>query len=281
MAKRPSFQFYPADWLRDLALRSCSAAARGLWIDMMCFMHEGADYGYLKVGDKVITEPVLASMVGIEQGVLKGLLNELKEADVFSVDENGCIYSRRMVRDESLREKRAAGGKKGASHGHKGGRPKKITPYNQSKGVIEGVTKGVDQGVIEGVLKKGQNNPPSSSSSSSIIYISKEGGDYFRIGLKLFEQKPSEYLDQNHRQTVEKFMMSMFRGLELGDIYRRMDEEYYGYEFNSENHLRNSFKSVGEKMLKDRNKGGKANTDKEPGTGFVRRQKPMGAVRHG
>ena len=52
--KRPSFQFYPSDWLRDTALRSCSMGARGLWMDMICYMHEGNPYGYLKVGDKVI-----------------------------------------------------------------------------------------------------------------------------------------------------------------------------------------------------------------------------------
>ena len=30
---RPSFQFYPDDWLADAGLRMGSFAARGLWID--------------------------------------------------------------------------------------------------------------------------------------------------------------------------------------------------------------------------------------------------------
>ena len=29
--KRPAFQFYPSDWRKDMALQSCSVAARGLW----------------------------------------------------------------------------------------------------------------------------------------------------------------------------------------------------------------------------------------------------------
>ena len=45
--KRPSFQFYPGDWLRDPALRACSLAARGLWADVLCYMHQGAPYGHL------------------------------------------------------------------------------------------------------------------------------------------------------------------------------------------------------------------------------------------
>lgn len=52
--KRPAFQFYPGDWLRSTDLRSCSVGARGLWIDMICLMHEGTPYGHLKVNQKVI-----------------------------------------------------------------------------------------------------------------------------------------------------------------------------------------------------------------------------------
>jgi hypothetical protein len=112
--KRPSFQFYPSDWLRDTALRSCSTGARGLWIDMICFMHEGSPYGYLKVADKVILPPNLARMVGETLEVVEGWLNELHEAGVYDID-NGAIFSRRMIRDEELRQKRAEGGKLGGN----------------------------------------------------------------------------------------------------------------------------------------------------------------------
>lgn len=112
--KRPSFQFYPSDWLRDTALRSCSTGARGLWIDMICFMHEGSPYGYLKVSDKVILPSNLARMVGETLEVVEGWLHELEEAGVYDVD-NGAIYSRRMIRDEELRQKRAEGGKLGGN----------------------------------------------------------------------------------------------------------------------------------------------------------------------
>jgi len=112
--KRPSFQFYPSDWLRDTALRSCSTGARGLWIDMICFMHEGTPYGYLKVADKVILPSNLARMVGESVEVVADWLLELQEAGVYDVD-NGAIFSRRMIRDEELRQKRAEGGKLGGN----------------------------------------------------------------------------------------------------------------------------------------------------------------------
>ena len=112
--KRPSFQFYPSDWLRDTALRSCSAGARGLWIDMICFMHEGNPYGYLKVGDKVILADNLHRMVGETLEVVERWLDELSTAGVYDI-ENGVICSRRMIRDEELRQKRAEGGKLGGN----------------------------------------------------------------------------------------------------------------------------------------------------------------------
>ena len=112
--KRPSFQFYPSDWLRDTALRSCSTGARGLWIDMICFMHEGNPYGYLKVGDKVILADNLHRMVGETLEVVTGWLNELSTAGVYDVDK-GVICSRRMIRDEELRQKRSEGGKLGGN----------------------------------------------------------------------------------------------------------------------------------------------------------------------
>jgi hypothetical protein len=113
--KRPSFQFYPGDWLRDTALRTCSLGARGLWIDMICLMHEGSVYGYLKVGNKVILPNNLARMVGATLHEIEGWLAELEDAAVYSKDGEGCIFSRRMIRDEEVRESRAAGGIKGGN----------------------------------------------------------------------------------------------------------------------------------------------------------------------
>jgi hypothetical protein len=59
--KRPADQFYPGDWLNDAALRACSLAARGLWKDMNCIMHQGHPYGHLtrpaKDGDEASFVP--------------------------------------------------------------------------------------------------------------------------------------------------------------------------------------------------------------------------------
>lgn len=121
--KRPAFQFYPGDWLRSADLRSCSVGARGLWIEMICLMHDGSPYGYLKVNNKVILPHNLARMVGATTQEVEGWLAELSDAGVYSLDGD-CIYSRRMVKDEEIRAKRAAGG-------HLGGNPALLNQENK------------------------------------------------------------------------------------------------------------------------------------------------------
>lgn len=154
--KRPAFQFYPADWLRDMALRSCSVAARGLWMDMMCLMHDGTPYGFLKTNAKVICAQALSRMVGEPLMQVQGWLHELLEAGVAAEDEFGCIYSRRMIRDEEKRETRAACGALGGNPQLK----------KQTKGSPEKVNHTEDT-KVEGRLTCEVNQKPTPSSSSS------------------------------------------------------------------------------------------------------------------
>jgi hypothetical protein len=103
--KRPSFQFYPADWRNDAGLRMCSMAARGLWVEMLCVMHTCERYGHLQVGGKSVSSRDLSRMIGADVKSVNRLLSELEQHTVFSRDENGIIYSRRMVSDEVGRGK--------------------------------------------------------------------------------------------------------------------------------------------------------------------------------
>ncbi|UUM20862.1 hypothetical protein [Mycoavidus sp. SF9855] len=113
--KRPAFQFYPADWRKDSALQSCSVAARGLWIEMLCIMHECEPYGQLAINGKAMSIVQLARLIGETEKMVKGLLNELESAGVFSRTQTDCIYSRRMVNDEHLRVIRANSGRLGGN----------------------------------------------------------------------------------------------------------------------------------------------------------------------
>ena len=105
--KRPAFQFYPADWRKDAALQSCSMSAQGLWMNLLCVMHECDPYGHLSVNEKPMNTVQIARLVGMAQKDCEKLLIELAEAGVSATSEVGFVFSRRMVRDERIRNIRA------------------------------------------------------------------------------------------------------------------------------------------------------------------------------
>lgn len=113
--KRPAFQFYPADWRKDPALSTCSLAARGLWIELMCVAHEAENYGVLAINGRPMTIQQIARSVGESVPAVTKLMGELEGAGVFSRDETGSVFSRRMVKDERLRDVRAAAGRLGGN----------------------------------------------------------------------------------------------------------------------------------------------------------------------
>jgi hypothetical protein len=87
------------DWQHDIALRACSLEARGLWMDLLCIMHEGSPVGHLTINGRPMTikEMTINSRISIIR--CRKLLEELEKAAVFSRSENGTIFCRRMVRD--------------------------------------------------------------------------------------------------------------------------------------------------------------------------------------
>jgi hypothetical protein len=62
MSGQPWFKFYPASWRSDPALRTCSISARGLWIDLLCLMHESEPAGYLLLNGRPVPISVLGNL---------------------------------------------------------------------------------------------------------------------------------------------------------------------------------------------------------------------------
>jgi len=145
MSARPWVKFFPADWRSDPALRMCSLPARGLWMEMLCVMHEATPRGHLVVNGKPMHPRQLAGLAGCSVDEVTDHLNELADAGVYSTDESGVIICRRMVRETERSEK-------GKAFGSMGGNPT----------LVRGVGQGV-KGRGEETLK-GANNPYIASS---------------------------------------------------------------------------------------------------------------------
>lgn len=168
--KLPAMQFYPGDWRKDPGVQSCCLAARGLWIEMLFLMHESTPRGFLELNERPLSDAQLARLTGTSLDELTLLIQELETAGVFSRDERGVIFSRRMHRDEYIRQIRSDAGKKGAVHGHKGavhgskgGRPK-MTEIESENNPAK-----TRQKTRQSAQQKTRPKPPPSSSSSEGI----------------------------------------------------------------------------------------------------------------
>lgn len=108
--------------MKDADVRRCSIFARGLLIDLLCLCFESKRRGVLCEADGVTPwsndDIVNALSGGSREQLLEGMA-ELERKGVLSRDDNGCLYSRRMVRDEEIRGKRAESGSIGGKQNGK------------------------------------------------------------------------------------------------------------------------------------------------------------------
>ncbi len=110
----------------------CCGAARGLWMEMLCIMHDAIPRGYLCVGTLTVTPQQLANLAGFPLKECQSLLKELEAANVFSRDDTG-IYSRRMKKDTERAVVDKANGKGGGNPNLKRG----VNPPDKAAGAQE------------------------------------------------------------------------------------------------------------------------------------------------
>lgn len=115
MAKNPAFQFYVYDWQTDRRLQLCSARARGVWIELMCLMHDGDPYGHLTVNGRKLDLKSVATLTHLSLKSVRSGIQELEKNGVIKVTTDGVYYCSRMVKDEQLRQVRREAGKLGGN----------------------------------------------------------------------------------------------------------------------------------------------------------------------
>lgn len=116
MSKLPAIQFYVGDWKKDSGVQSLSYHDRGVWFEILCLMHESDQRGKLLLNGKKMPEDALARVLGLDNQSLTTTLTTLLTYGVTSVcEETGALCSRRMIRDEKLRQIRKEAGSKGGN----------------------------------------------------------------------------------------------------------------------------------------------------------------------
>jgi len=115
VGKLPAFQFYPGDWRKDPGIQSLDYFDRGVWFEIMCFMHESTERGVLLLNGRPMTDDSLARLLGLDNQKLSSTLTRLMESGVAHRRDDGAIFNRRMIRDEQIRYIRAEAGKRGGN----------------------------------------------------------------------------------------------------------------------------------------------------------------------
>lgn len=106
--------FYIGDWRKATDVQALPLEAKAVWFEMLLYMWESTERGFLTVNRKPIPESALARMLGLHEDLLKQNLKLCLDFGVASIRESdGAIYCRRMVRDQEIREKRQKAGSLG------------------------------------------------------------------------------------------------------------------------------------------------------------------------
>ncbi len=161
-SERPSFQFYPNDWLGDHALQTCSPKTIGVFSNLMCLMHKCRPYGHLSdPNSNPLSVQKISRLCLISVSILRSSLYELERNTVLKRNQKGVLYSKRMVGDERLRVLRSEAGKSG-------GNPNLVNQEDNQEDNQNGKQNSTTK-------VKQKQTPSSSSSSSSSISLKKQG----------------------------------------------------------------------------------------------------------
>jgi hypothetical protein len=114
MPKQPYIQFFTGDWLKDPKLSLCSPATRGIWIDILCAIHEVQNGAHVQGTVRELARLCRADSSEMAEAITE--LEKTKAADISrEADDLIVITCRRIARQLELKQHRSEAGSKGGS----------------------------------------------------------------------------------------------------------------------------------------------------------------------
>ncbi len=174
---KPSFQFYPGDWLRDPGVRRLSPREKGVYLELLILMFEsGGQTNKMSLNELMnsVNFRLEENEIGANNEetcsvdvVFARVIDRLLECGVIHKSSNGGYFNKRMLRDldvdTSLSEKRAEAGRLGSE--------KRWQNHDKAKWQNDGKPIANQNGkpIANGWQNKMANDSYSSSTSTSII----------------------------------------------------------------------------------------------------------------
>lgn len=102
MTKLPWFKFFPTWWLGDTELSKCTSATRGVWMDLLCAMHQSGRSGELRGTTDQIARLARCSTAELTQALTE--LQTTGTADVTFRNNDVTVINRLMKREHKERK---------------------------------------------------------------------------------------------------------------------------------------------------------------------------------
>lgn len=102
MGKLPYIQFYVSDWLSDPNVSMLSPLSRGIWIDILCSMHNNGRSGEISGSVQQFSRLTRSTVEEFEFAIKE--IKETKTADVIFCNSNVTVINRRMNRESKDRD---------------------------------------------------------------------------------------------------------------------------------------------------------------------------------
>lgn len=101
----PFFPFYVGAWQKNVQIKSCSQAAKGVLIETLCLMWECEERGVLAASNRPILDKDWAMMVGGNMDVTLNCIAELFDRKVLERNPLGAAIYKPFVEAENKRRK--------------------------------------------------------------------------------------------------------------------------------------------------------------------------------
>lgn len=120
LRNQPYLPLYVNDFSNDLNVKRCSSSSVGVYIMLMCVLHQSHEYGILILRKNEKKHPdqvknfatLLIKLMPFDIIEIEAALNELLDNEVLKLDGDKLIQ-KRMVKDGIISDKRSKAGKKG------------------------------------------------------------------------------------------------------------------------------------------------------------------------
>jgi hypothetical protein len=155
--KLPWFKFNPSWWTSDPELSKCTPATRGVWIDLICAMHQSDQSGELRGTTDQIARLARCSTVELAHALTE--LQTTGTADVTFRNENVTVINRRMKREFKDRRGVALRVKKHRSNAKSNGTVTPQKKEDRRKKIEERESTGVAPGLAESNLFRKPDKP--------------------------------------------------------------------------------------------------------------------------